>query len=113
MTGNGAGPEEVEEWTDGSRIDERAAGSTRKKGMYLGSLATVTDTEEVGVMLAWEECDVVALDSQGAIQRIYNLQYKLTISGPEVVDRREAKRANGGASENTDVGARAPRSRGK
>jgi len=35
----------------------------RTKGMYLGTLATAADAEAVGVMLAWERCDRVALDS--------------------------------------------------
>lgn len=65
----------VEEWSDGSRADGRAAGATRKKGLYLGEWATVTDAEEVGVLLGWENSNVVALDSQGVIQRIANLQY--------------------------------------
>jgi len=49
-----------------SRSDERA---TQTRGMYLGTLVTVADAEAVGVMLAWEESDRVALDSQGVIQR--------------------------------------------
>jgi len=67
----------VEEWSDGSRMYDRAAGATRTKYMYLGSLelSTVADAEEVGVMLAWEERDIVVLDSQGTIQRIWNLQF--------------------------------------
>jgi len=32
--------------------------------------------EEAGVALAWEECDVVALDSQGVIRRVINLQHQ-------------------------------------
>jgi len=67
--------ERVEEWTDGSRMEGRAAGATRTEGLYLGEWATVADAEEVGVMLAWENHSVVALDSQGVIQRIQNLQY--------------------------------------
>jgi len=66
---------EVEEWRDGSRIEVEAAGATRRKGGYLGEWATVADAEEMGVLLAWEDKDVVALDSQGVIQRIYNLRY--------------------------------------
>ena len=66
--------EEVEEWTDGSRMDDRAAGATREKGLYLGEWATVADAEEAGVWLAWDKCDVVALDSQGVIQRLLNLR---------------------------------------
>ena len=68
--------EEVEEWTDGSMMEGRAAGATREKGFYLGEWATVADAEEMGVLLAWEnKKDVVALDSQGVIQRIKNLQH--------------------------------------
>jgi len=37
-------------------------------------MATVADAEELGVSLAWEECDVVALDSKGVIQRIQELE---------------------------------------
>jgi len=58
-----------------SRADGRAAGATRQKGLYLGEWATVTDAEEAGVLLGWEDSNVVALDSQGVIQRIWNLQY--------------------------------------
>jgi len=57
----------LEEWSDGSRIDGRAAGATRGQGLYLGEWATVTDAEETGVMLAWEGSSIVALDSQGVI----------------------------------------------
>jgi len=42
---------EVEEWTDGSMMEGRAAGATREKSLYLGEWATVADAEEVGVML--------------------------------------------------------------
>jgi len=65
----------VEEWSDGSRLEGRAAGGTRTEAMYLGTMATVADAEEVGVTLAWERCDTVALDSQGVIQRIVDLMY--------------------------------------
>ena len=66
----------VEEWSDGSRMVGRAAGANRREGLYLGEWATVADAEEAGVMLSWESCDVVALDSQGVIQRIVNLQHE-------------------------------------
>jgi len=56
-------------------MDGRAAGATRTMGWYLGEWATVADAEEVGVLLAWESSAVVALDSQGVIQRIQNLRY--------------------------------------
>jgi len=73
---SGQTPEEAEEWTEGSRSEERAAGATRWTGMYLGTMATVADAEELGVMLASEGADRVALDSQEAVQRIWNLQYE-------------------------------------
>jgi len=44
----------VQEWTDGSRIEGRAAAATRTKGEYMGTMATVADAEELGVSLAWE-----------------------------------------------------------
>ena len=67
--------QEVEEWSDGSRMDGGAAGATTKAGRYLGEWAMVADAEEMGVLLAWENSDVVALDSQGVIQRVCNLRY--------------------------------------
>jgi len=44
----------VEEWTDGSKIGGRAAGATREKGMYLGTLAMIAEAEAeaAGVALA-------------------------------------------------------------
>ena len=51
------------------------AGATRTKGLYLGKWETVADAEKTGVMLAWEEHDRVAIDSQGVIQGIWNLQF--------------------------------------
>ena len=44
--------EQVEEWTDGSRIEGRAAAAARTKAEYLGTMATVADAEELGVSLA-------------------------------------------------------------
>jgi len=64
----------VEEWTDGSRIEDRAAAATTRRAEYLGEMATVADAEELGVPIAWEEHDVVALDSKGVIQRIQGLR---------------------------------------
>jgi len=63
----------VEEWTDGSRIGGRAAGATGEEGMYLGALATIADAEAAGVALAWERCDMMALDNQGVMRRILSL----------------------------------------
>jgi len=68
--------ERVEEWTDGSYMDGRAAAATRTRATYLGSMATIADAESLGVSLAWEENDVVALDSKGVIQRIKGLEYQ-------------------------------------
>lgn len=95
-------PAAVEEWSDGSRIDERAAGATRVKSLYLGSFPTVADAEEVGVMLAWEKCDVVAPDSKGAIQRIWSLQFCAPRSWIE-----EELRAQSSTAADVDLGERA------
>ena len=66
--------EEVEEYSDGSRLDGAAAAATSKRAEYLGMHATVTDAEMVGVLLALEDGSRrVALDSQGAIQRLEQL----------------------------------------
>jgi len=68
--------EQVEEWTDGSRIDGRAAAATRTKAEYLGTMATVVNAEALGVSLGWEQHDIVALDSKGVIQRIQGLAHQ-------------------------------------
>ena len=34
---------------------KRGAGATRKRGIYLGAMATIADAESAGVMLAWED----------------------------------------------------------
>ena len=56
----------VDEWTDRSRMEGGAAAATRTE-------ATVVDTEALGISLAWENGDVVALHSQGVIQRVRGL----------------------------------------
>ena len=66
----------VEEWADGSRIEGRAAAATRTREEYLGMFATVADAEELGISMAWEKCDVVALDSKGVIQRVQSLAHQ-------------------------------------
>ena len=64
----------VEEYSDGSRLDGAAAAATSKRARYLGMYATVTDAEMAGVLLALEDGSrCVALDSQGAIQRLEQL----------------------------------------
>jgi len=66
----------VEEWTDGSRMEGRAAAATRTKGeTWERWQSTVADAEELGVTLAWEKNEVVALDSKGVIQRIQSLAH--------------------------------------
>ena len=62
--------ERVEEWTDGSRMEGRAAAATRSTAKYLGTMSTIAGAEELGVSIAWETCDVVALDSKGVIEKI-------------------------------------------
>jgi len=58
--------------------------------LSLGTLATIADAEEVEVM-AWEDADCVTLDSQGVIQRIWNLQYDAL-----VMDRRDPEETETG-----------------
>ena len=66
--------EVVEEYSDGSRLDGAAAAATSRRAEYLGMHATVTDAEMAGVLLALEDGSrCVALDSQGAIQRLEQL----------------------------------------
>jgi len=65
--------ERVEEWTDGSGMEGGAPGAMRTTAMYLGRMATIADAEALGIPLAWQTCDTVALDSQGVIQRICGL----------------------------------------
>jgi len=51
-------------------MEGRAAAATRTEAQYLGTMATIAGAEALGVSLAWEKCDVVALDSKGVLQRI-------------------------------------------
>ena len=64
----------VDEYSDGSRMNEAAAAATARQAMYLGLHATMMDAEMAGVLLALKgghSC--IALDSQGAIQRLNQL----------------------------------------
>ena len=66
--------ERVQEYSDGSRLEEAAAAATTKRAEYLGRHATVTDAEMLGVLIALEDgASCIALDSQGAIQRLEQL----------------------------------------
>ena len=65
---------ETEEYTDGSRIEEAAAGATTRTAEYLGLHATVMDAEMLGISLALESHSTkIALDSQAAITRAVQL----------------------------------------
>jgi len=48
----------------------------RTSAEYLGTMATIADAEALGVSLAWETCDVLALDSKEVIQRIQGLAHQ-------------------------------------
>ena len=64
----------VQEYSDGSRLEEAAAAATTKRAEYLGMHATVMDAEMLGVLIALEDgSSCIALDSQGAIQRLEQL----------------------------------------
>ena len=63
--------DQVEAYSDGSRIDEAAAAATTEQAAYLGMHATVMDAEMLGVHLAIMAGHTrISLDSQGAISRI-------------------------------------------
>jgi len=49
----------VEEWSDGSRMAGRAAAATKTEARYLGTLATIAGTEELGMSMAWDRGDMV------------------------------------------------------
>ena len=66
--------EEVEEYSDGSRVDRAAAAAISRRAEYLGMHGKVTDAEMLGVLLVLEDGSrCVALDSQGALQRLEQL----------------------------------------
>jgi len=93
----------VEEWTDGSRMEGRAAGATRMEGLYLGTVATVADAEEVGVSIAWER----ALRHGDAGQLRGNMaDIWANVPPPSIVDRRETGGADGRETETVGVGTR-------
>lgn len=82
----------VEEFSDGSRLDEAAAAATTKQAMYLGLHATVMDAEMAGVLLAVRSRHLcVALDSQGAIQRLSQLYTQPARSWIELQLQKENK----------------------
>jgi len=47
--------DEVEQYSDGSRLEEMTAGASAARGEYLESMATMADGEALGVTIAWEE----------------------------------------------------------
>jgi len=59
---------DLHKWQGDSHAGEQCSHSA-------GWCIVVLDAEEVGVMLSWEHSNIVALDSQGVIQRIANLRY--------------------------------------
>ena len=63
-------------YTDGSRIDGRAAAAPITGAEYLGLFATVMDTDMLGAAMGWEMGTVAATDSQAAIGSIPNLQWE-------------------------------------
>ena len=55
------------------RREQNGGRSGGTEAQYLGMMAAVADAEALGISLAWESGDVVALDSQGVIQRVRGL----------------------------------------
>ena len=66
--------ERVQEYSDGSRLEDAAAAAMTKRAEYLGMHSTVMDAEMLGVLIALEDgSSCIALDSQGAVQRLVQL----------------------------------------
>ena len=66
--------DQTEEYSDGSKVEEAAAGATTRTAEYLGQHATVMDSEMLGISLALESnYQNIALDSQAAITRTAQL----------------------------------------
>jgi len=87
---------EVVGFTDGSRMEGRAAGASAERGLYLGEFATVMDAEMIGIAGAWEEAyRVVASDSQAAIRSCSNLTSGAQ-AGRSWIDERVLKAAKDG-----------------
>ena len=79
----------VGEYSDGSRLKEAA---TAKQARYLGLHATVMDAEMTGVLLALRNGhSCIALDSQGAIQRLSQLYTQPARSWIELQLQKENK----------------------
>jgi len=95
----------VEKWTAGSRMEGRAAGVTRKGGLYLGSLATLADAEVTGVgVLRYSGVRQPGSDMMDTGAE--------TLEAP-VMGRRNTGGADGREAEAADVGTRASGGRRK
>jgi len=55
-------------------VGKNPTGSNR--GGHSVTVVTVVNAEAVGVMLVWQEHNTITLDSQGAIRRIWGLQFQ-------------------------------------
>ena len=62
-------------YSDGSRLEGHTVAATISQSEYLRKFATVMDAEMLGIALAWKHHKTVAADSQGAIERILELQH--------------------------------------
>lgn len=66
--------EDTKEYSDGSRVENAAAGAMTRTAEYLGHHATVMDAEMLGITLILESNRRnIALDSQAAITRTTQL----------------------------------------
>ncbi|KAF8421007.1 hypothetical protein EV426DRAFT_575990 [Tirmania nivea] len=65
----------VEQWTDGSGVENVGAGIKADPGENLRAYAAVVDAEMFGMHLGWQEGhSAISLDSQGVVARVAQLQ---------------------------------------
>ena len=86
--------ESMPEYSDGSRVEDVAAGATTRMAEYLGHHAIVMDAEMLGISLALESNQRnIALDSQAAIIRTTQLYIEPARSWIELRIQRALKAA--------------------
>jgi len=84
----------------GVEIERKQPGPPGHGGCNLGTMVTVADAEATGVMLAWEEYDRVALNSQG----FHSEDLEPTVQRPALIDRGNPRITNAREAGETGVG---------
>jgi len=93
----------VEEWSDGSRMEGRAAGATRTAVMYLGTMTTIADAEAWGY--PWRGRYVTRLGGDRQ-PRSNTAHIWIDNTGTAVMGRRATGTTDGGRTGSPDVGER-------